>query len=145
MALNQLNFGHAVTVTVISPLSGNVLTLTNVTEFDSKQNSEKIKSAPLNAKVIFAHIPNGWTGTVTFDRQDNSIDEFFAAMEAAYWSNSKTFDGAIFESITELDGTISQYKYEGVTFTFEDAGKKTSQTKITLKLAFEASDRVVIQ
>ena len=142
MSLNQLNFGHAVTVNVISPLTGAPLTLTNITDFESKQNTEKINSKPLNSQPIFAHTPNGWTGTFTYDRMDSSIDDFFAQMEAAYWNNSQTFSGTIFEYILELNGTTSQYRYDGVTLTFQDAGKKTSQQKITMKVEFEASQRV---
>lgn len=145
MSLNQLNFGHAVQVIITSPITGALLTLTNITDFESKQNSEKITSKPLNAQPIFAHTPNGWSGTITFDRVDNSIDAFFAGQEAAYWSNAITFSGQIFEYILELNATTSQYRYDGVAMTFQDAGKKTSQAKITLKIEFESSQRVLVQ
>lgn len=145
MSLNQLNFGHSVKVTIISPITGNLLTLTNVTDFESKQATEKITSKPLNAPPIFAHPPNGWEGTITFDRVDNSIDAFAAQQEAAYWANAQTFSGQIYEYITELNGSISTYRYDGVALTLDDAGKKTSQAKITLKMHFQAAQRVQVQ
>lgn len=141
MSLNQLNFGHAVRVVITSPITGGLLTLTNITDFESKQNTEKVNSKPLNHPPIFAHTPNGWTGTFTFDRKDNTLDVFFADQEDAYWNNAITFSGDIFEYIRELDGTTSLFQYVGVTMTFDDAGKKTSQAKITMKVGFEASRR----
>jgi len=91
------------------------------------------------------HTPNGWSGTITFDRSDNTIDSFFAAQEAAYWANAQTYAGTIYEFILELNGAVSQYRYDSVALTLQDAGKKASQTKITLKVEFEASQRVLVQ
>lgn len=145
MSLNQLNFGHGVRIVITSPITGGLLTLTNITDFESKSNSEKITSKPLNSPPIFAHTPNGWSGTVTFDRVDNTLDLFFAGQEAAYWANAQTFSGQIFEYMTELNKTISQFSYDGVAMTFQDAGKKTSQAKITMKIEWEASLRKFIQ
>lgn len=145
MSLNQLDFGHAVKVQVISPITGTLITLTNVTEFESNQNVKAIESAPLNAPPIFADVPHGWRGKIRFDRVDASIDTFFSSLEAAYWANAQTFSGAIFYYILELDGTTSQFNFTGVTFTYTDAGKIKSQDKIMVELDFRASTRPKIQ
>lgn len=145
MSLNQFVVGRSVKVVVTNPLTGaSPLTLTNITSFESKSSVEKITSKPMNSPPIFASAPNGWTGNFEFDRVDNTIDNFFNAQEATYWANGQTFSGQIFEYITELNGTTSQYRYDGVMLTITDAGKKTSQAKIPMKVEFEASRRVTV-
>ena len=141
MSINQLVFGHQVTVVIQNPITGANLALTNITKFDSKQNTEKETSKPLNSKPIFAHTPNGFTGTITFDRVDATIDTFFAQMEATYWANGLTFNGNITTYITELNGTTTQWLYSAASMTLSDAGSYESQKKITMRIDFESADR----
>lgn len=141
MSVNQLIFGRAVTIDVISPITGQLITLAAVTSFDSKQMTVKENSKPLNAPPIKAHTPDGWSGNIEFDMLDDSIDAFFAEQDAAYWANSITFAGEIWETITLLNKSTVNYHYTGCAFTLQDAGKKTSQGKITQKVEFEASER----
>ena len=141
MSINQLVFGHAATVVIQNPMTGANINIPNLTSFEWKQSTEKETSRPLNAPPIFAHTPNGWTGTITFDRVDATLDVFFAQMEAAYWNNILTYSGNIIVYIQELNGSTTQWQLTGSTLTFEDAGKFESQKKISQRISFEAAQR----
>lgn len=145
MSINQLVFGHQATVVIQNPITGANLALTNMTKFDSKQRTMKETSKPLNARPIYAHTPDGWDGTIDYDRVNSSVDAFFSQMEVAYWNNTLTYSGTITLYLKELNGTTTQWLFSGVAMTLSDAGTLESQKKVSQKISFEAADRKQIQ
>ena len=86
-------------------------------------------------------MPHGWSGSLTVDRASGATDDTFAALEASYWAGSTQAYGGVTEYIQELSGSVSQYTYDNVVFTLKNAGKKSSQAKVTMSVSFRASQR----
>lgn len=144
MPFGNFSIGKDVVIDVLTP-SGGVLQLpATVTGFESKPVYNRIKSKPLNGINLEVDIPEGWEGTITLDRQNSAIDDFFAQQELAYYAGQNVLMGTLTETISESNGVISQYRYTNVSLRFEEAGKKTGDDKITQTIGFFASQRLKV-
>ena len=141
MPFAVFNVGRDVSVSFTHPLTGAPITWGLVTEFQSRPETKQIESTPLSAPPVFADPPHGWTGSFTVDRVDNTVDNAFGAVEQAYWAGMTIPSASIVESIQERNGSVSTYQYVGVSLKLDDAGNKTSQNKITMRISFKASQR----
>lgn len=140
MPFNSFSIGRDVVIDVITP--NGILNLpVTTTGFEAKPEYNKIASIALDGINREAQIPKGWRGSVTLDRQNNAIDAFFAQQEAGYYGGQNVLTGTITETIQEADGSVSQYRYVGVSFSFDEAGKKTGDNKIEQHIGFFASQR----
>ena len=144
MPVAGFSVGHDVTVTVVNPLTGAIITFGNITDFDSQEDTKAVESTPLSAPPAFGEIPHGWKLAFTIDRVDPTVDDFFAALEQAYWSGLNIPGSTGPEYIQEKNGTVTQYTYVGVAFKLDTAGSKRSQDKVTIKVAARASQRIKV-
>jgi hypothetical protein len=75
------------------------------------------------------------------ERMDATLDDFWAKWEDNYYNGIDQPRGTITETITEANGTVSVYRYEGVSFHLTDAGNKQGEKTINQTLTFTASRR----
>ena len=141
MPYNNFSLGKDVVLDVITP-QGPLRLPSTVTGFESKPIYNRIKSKPLNGINLEAAVPEGWEGTITLDRKDNAVDAFFAAQEAGYYAGQNVLTASITETISEADGSVSQYRYTNVSLRFDEAGNKQGDNKIEQRIGFFASQRV---
>lgn len=142
-ATNGFTVGRDVLIDIT--LSTGPLRLPSTTTgFDAKQETKEINSHGLDGVNRFAELPAGWKGTVEMDRSDSTIDDYFAQLEADYYAGKLTSPATITETISEANGTVSQYRYIGVVFKFAEAGKKRGDDKVMQSIAFSASKRVKV-
>lgn len=78
----------------------------------------------------FAYLPAGWRGSFKFDRADSSIDDFFVMMEDDYFRGIALQNATVTETITEVNGAISQYRYEGVALKLTGGGSWAGDNKV---------------
>jgi hypothetical protein len=123
------------------PLAGGRLDIGNVTGFDPKQDAKAARVDRLDGTVLTKHVPGGWSGTIDFDRRDANVDQFIAAIEAAYRNNVTIPFGQIYEYITETDGSRTTWLYENASFHLPNAGKRQAESAIKMTLGFDASWR----
>jgi hypothetical protein len=145
MPFQSFNVGRDVTVNFTNPLTGAAITWGLVTDFMSSPDTKSIESSPISAPPVFADPPHGWRGSFTVDRNSSAVDAFFASLETAYWAGTTIPNATIMEYIQEINGTVSQFQYLGVSLKLDDAGSKKSQDKITQKISFRCSQRLQIQ
>lgn len=143
MPFNDFSVGKDVVLDVITA-SGPLSLPVTTTGFEAKPLYNRIKSVALDGRNREAAIPTGWEGTITLDRRDSAIDDFFAAQEAGYYAGQNVLTGTITETITEASGAISQFQYVGVSLRFDEAGNKTGDNKIEQKVGFFASQRLKV-
>lgn len=143
MPFDNFSLGKDVVIDVVTPLGPLQLPVT-VTSFDSKPRYKTISSTGLDGKTRQVKVPDGWEGTIGLDRRNNAVDLFFAQMEAGYYSGANLTSSTITETITESDGSLSQYQYTGVTLSFDNAGKKEGDNKIEQTIGFFASTRELL-
>jgi hypothetical protein len=86
-------------------------------------------------------IPVGWNGTITAERMDATLDDFWAKWEENYYNGIDQPRGTITETITEANGTVSVYRYEGVSFHLTDAGNKQGEKTVNQTLSWTANRR----
>src|SRR5665213_421795 len=132
MALDQFTTGRAVTLTL-------------VTGFQSKQDSVEQKIKGLDGVTRHVRFFGGWSGTFNVERQDSTVDDYFSQLEQNYYSGVLETPASITETIAEVDGSISQYRYQGVLLKLDDAGEYRGDQSVKQALSFVASRRVQIQ
>jgi hypothetical protein len=142
MPVNGFNIGRDVTVDINTPQG--LLRATIRTGFSSKQETSQLQVKPMNGPNLFAEIPEGWSGTLEFDRGDDLLDAYFAAREADYFAGLNQAPTTITESITNPDGSPSQYSYTGVVLKFEDAGNKQSDQTVKQRVSWRAARRIKV-
>ncbi len=142
MPVNGFSVGRDYAVNVQTPSGPLVFNL--VTKFASKpeQTVRKIKGLDgITRNVIF---PDGWTGQFEIERQDSAIDDYFAALEAAYYAGQNRAPCTITETITEANGAVSQYQYIGVNLQLDDAGAAAGDEVVKQVVSFMAQQRVKV-
>lgn len=141
-ASNQFNVGKDVSLDIIGP-SG-PLRFSIMTGFDAKPTYKSLDSKGLDGLDRFDDLPAGWNGSLSLDRADSTVDDFFAQKEANFYSGLASTAVTITETITEINGAVSQYRYTGVSLTLQDAGKKSADSKIAMTIGFRAARRLKV-
>jgi len=143
MPSNSFNVGKDVTLQVVTPQGPLNLPVTT-TGFESKPQYSKLRSKGLDGVNRGANIPDGWEGSITLDRSNSVVDDFFAAQEAGYYAGQNVLNATITETIREINGSVSQYRYIGVCLSFDEAGSKKGDQLISQTIGFYASQRIKV-
>jgi hypothetical protein len=140
---NGFTVGRDVLVDVYTA-SGPLRLPATTTGFDAKPQYKSINSHGLDGVNRYAELPSGWSGTIQMDRSDDTIDAFFAQAEADYYAGIAVQPATITETISEADGSTSQYRYTGVVFRFDDSGNKRGDDKVAQSFSWSASKRLKV-
>lgn len=124
--MSDFDIGKQASLTIVA--DGAILLSTQITAFDSKMETKTLESRPLGSPTIRKHIPDGWSFSYDIDRLGPTFDNFFADQEDSYWNDGGEPSIFITETIREKDGSVSQYRYEGVCQTFDSGSKKQDDT-----------------
>ena len=142
MPQSGISIGSDARFDILTP-SG-VLTLPTLLDFKSKKIDHQTKINPLHGAPINLTFPNGWDGSFNVARKDSTLDDYFAAQEAAQYAGANIAAGTIHQTITEVDGTLSQYMFEGVQLYFSDAGDYKALSDVMQSVSFVASSRLKV-
>lgn len=142
MPANGFNVGRDVSIDIIGP-SG-PLRVPIRTGFTSKQETNSIKIKAADGNIYLAELPDGWSGTLDYERASSTLDDYFALLEQNYYSGLNLQSLSITETITEVNGAITQYRYTQVVLKYDDAGAKAGDQTIKQKVAWMASRRLKI-
>jgi hypothetical protein len=139
MPVNSFTVGKDLTFTLVGP-NGNI-TLSGVTDYTTKPMFKDLEHDGIDGGTEFAAIPRGWEISIKLDRQDNTLDVLFAALEAAYFAGTNITGGTISENITEVSGSVTKFQYTGVSYTLEDAGNYKGDSFVPQSLRAKCSRR----
>lgn len=139
MPLNGYSIGKDHVLTINTP---NGILRVRLTGFKSEPVYTDLKSTPLDAPPVHMSIPSGWKGSFKLDRQDSTADDFAANTEASYWGGQNIAQGTITETITEVDGTTSRFRYTGVNLKLKNPGDWSGEKLVEQDFEFEASRRL---
>jgi hypothetical protein len=141
---NSFNVGRdGAQLTIIDSLLGPI-TFNGMISFDTKPRTKKLESEQITGQTIFRNVPNGHEGSMTFDRQDASVESYFATKEANFFAMLPPEVCAITHTINNLDGSISQFQYIGVELELDDAGDYKGLDKVTVKVSWRASQKIQV-
>jgi hypothetical protein len=86
-------------------------------------------------------LPKGWEGSFELDRGSSTVDDFIAATEQQYFNGSSLTSSAMYQYVTETDGSTSTYQFDNVTFRLANAGIWKGDSSVKQKLEFFAVRR----
>lgn len=142
MPVNGFTVGRDVTITISGP--GNtsiVIPADQVTSFDAKPGKREVWSRPLNQPPMPVYMPDGWRGRVTIDRSDATLDTFLANLESSFWNGQNQLPGSVLETITEDDGSVTQWQFPQAMFWVDDPGTYHADGIVAQHLEFCAGQR----
>ena len=142
MPVNGFSIGRDCSLTVNTP--NGVKRFSLITGFGSKPSISDAKVKGLDGIVRHVIFHDGWQGQFDLERQDDELDEYWAQLESDYYAGIAQGAATITETITEVDGSISQFRYDGVVFKLEDAGEWKGDSTVKQKLSFQATRRIKV-
>ena len=140
MPIGGLNVGKDVSV-VVNTTTG-IQRFSYVTGFDANPVTGDLKSTGLDGRTRHGITHDGWEGEIDFDRDSDSFDAFWATIEANYFAGMDQLLGIITETIIEVGGGVSVYRYDNVTFKLKSLGNKKGNNLIQGKVGFFAERRI---
>lgn len=131
-------------VSLVINTSSGIQHFSLITKFNSTPVVGEQKVVGLDGIIRHVKFHEGWKGSFEIDRQDSNLDLYWAQVEDDYHSGRNQDVATITETIQETDGSVTQFRYEGVVPQLEDAGDKAGNKVVTQKLSFLASRRIAI-
>lgn len=139
MPLNGFSVGRDIALTLIGPTGP--INLSLITSFKSKPDITDQKIKGLDGITRHVRFPDGWSGTFQIERQDSTLDDYYAQLEANYYAGMNETSVTLTETITEVDGSVSQYQYTGVLLKLDDAGEWKGDATVKQSVSFVAQRR----
>jgi hypothetical protein len=140
MPTNAFSLGRDTQLVVIAP-SGQI-NLTHVTGFESRQMTQPIRIDRLDGTQMAAELPKGWEGNFDLERGSSAVDDFIASTEQAFYTSGQMPTSTLYQYVTEADGSISTYQYDGAVFKLAAAGAWRGDAAVKQKLEFFATRRI---
>lgn len=124
--------------------SNGPMRIDKIMKFTSKPKVQKNEIVPLNGQTDELMIPKGWEGTFEAERTDSTLDDFWAQFEADYYNGVTQAPATITETIAEVGGGSSTYRYTNVVLVLENAGDKEGDKTIRQSVSFTARRRLKV-
>ena len=139
MPVNQFSIGRDITLDIVASDGPKRFGL--ITGWSAKQETTDIRVKGLDGNVRHMYLPDGWSGSLEFERQDAELEKFFASLEDAYYQGENLGTMTLTETISEPNGTVSQYRYEGCQMKLDDAGDWKGDASIKQRVSWMAARR----
>jgi hypothetical protein len=111
--------------------------------FQAKEDSTVDQRTYIDGKTRHPKFHKGWSGSFTTDRTNNVIDRYFALQEASYYAGRDQLPMTITQTITETDGSVTQYQFIEVVLVYDDAGTWSGEEVVSQSISFQASRRLL--
>lgn len=142
MPINGFTVGRDVSLDIVGA-SGPVR-FSLITKFTSKQDVKDNRVKGIDGITRPVRFFDGWSGSFDIERQDSTVDDYFSQLEANYYAGLNEASVTITETITEVSGAITQYRYTGVLLKLDDAGDYAGDSTVKQKISFVASRRIKV-
>ena len=136
------NTGKDVAVDINTPTGP--LRLSKIMNFKSKPKVSNTEIVPLNGQTDELQIPKGWTGSFDAERTDSTLDDWWAQFESDYFNGVSRTAGTITETISEVGGGVTTWRYTNVILTLDNAGDKEGDKTIRQSVSFTARRRLKV-
>ncbi len=139
MTSNVFSVGRDCQLVVMGPFGR--VDLAHVTGFESRQLTAPVRIDRIDGVQLAAELPKGWDGGFDLERGSSTVEDFIAAVEAAYFAGTPVVPGTLYQYVQETDGSTSTYQFEGVVFKLTQAGTWRSDMAVKQRLEFFAAKR----
>ncbi len=136
------NTGKDIAIDINGPYGP--IRLSKIMSFDSKPKVTNQEITPLNGQTDELMIPKGWTGTFEAERVDSTLDDWWEQFESDYYNGVNQSPATITETIQEVGGGTTTWRYTHVILKLEDAGKKEGDKTIRQSMSFTARRRIKV-
>lgn len=143
MPAKDFNIGRDITLDIYDPQAG-LQRFKLMTTYDSEAQYKHLESHALDGVPRFAAIPYGWKLQFGFDRGSSAADDYFTAQEDNYFNGDPLPEVSITETIREVDGSITQYRYTGVCLYFAKGGTWKGDSLVGQTIEAMCSRRIKI-
>lgn len=106
---------------------------------------ESLKSKGLDGQPRHAEIPDGHRIAVDTDRADSRLDDYFCQKEENYFNGVADPNITFTETITEVSGAVSVYRYTDVAIKLTNGGTFRGNTIATMALEGMAARKRKVQ
>lgn len=134
------SIGRDVTLVVTLP-DGTTLRLSKVTGFNAKQDTADQKIQAMDGQVDHLRFYQGWSGSFKIERRSAVIDSYFAQLERNYYAGADEPPATLQQTITEPNGSVSQFRFERVLLKYDDAGDWAGDKSVNQSVSFMAATR----
>lgn len=134
MAAAGYSVGRDLTMVVVNQVTGAAVKWATLCKADFRQMTKQLEWKPLNGNIAFADLPGGWEVNLELDRSDGSVQDYFVLDENNYLSGGTTTTFYLQETITNPDGSVSQYRYINGAMKLSNAGSFAMDDKVSLKV-----------
>ena len=145
MPANTFSTGRDCQLVVIGPAAngraGARVDLSHVTGFETKQMTHAVRIDRLDGVHLAAELPKGWEGHFDLERGSPAADDFIAEIEQAWHVDGVMQGATLFQYISESNGSVSTYQFEGAVFKMTSAGAWKGDQAVKQRLEFFASRR----
>jgi hypothetical protein len=122
--------------------AGLVTTITNITQFEYKQDTIDILKTKIDSTTILADLPRTWSGSVEFVRADDNIDVLINNIERAWYVAGVYQNGQMDVTITDPGAGNYNMRFLDVSLKLEDGGTYKGDDLVTVRLAWRAAQRI---
>ncbi len=129
------SYGRDIRLDINLP-NGGILTLQEIESYDKKPDNHIDSFVNISGRKINNVIPQGGSGEITLKRVDSTVESFQAQYEANFYAGGQQLKGTITETISNPDGSISQFQVQGVSLLVEDLGTWRGETAVTQKIKY---------
>lgn len=141
MPLQGYSVGRDITLVVILP-GGLALQLGIVTSWNAKQETTDQRVKRIDGNTDHLRFFDGWSGSFKMERDGPAIDQYFADLEANFFAGDDEPPATIVQTISEPDGSVSEFRFERVLLRYDDAGEWGSDKSVSQALSFMAARRI---
>jgi hypothetical protein len=113
-----------------------------IESFTAKEDAPTDKVIAMDGTVRHPKFHQGWSGSFVLQRSNNVMDNYIALQEASYYQGTDQIPMTITETITEVDGSLSQYQYTNVVIVLDDAGNWSGTEIVRQRITFMASRKL---
>lgn len=107
--------------------------------FHSSENADAPEQVAMDGSTRFPKFHKGWKGSFVFERTSDVLDRYIALQESAYYQGIDQKPGTITQTITNVDGSVSQYSFSNVVLILENAGDYTGTDIVKQTFSWMAS------
>lgn len=116
MPISGLSVGRDYQFGIFDQNSNTIVDLGVVETVKVTANKTDIKAMPYNSDPIFGYIPDGYKISFSLKRTGATLENLSLALQELFRSGKPINSGYFNEVVTNPDGSISRYVYEGFVF-----------------------------
>ena len=113
--------------------------LSHVTGFESRQLTSAVRVSRIDGTQLAAELTKGWEGNFEVERGTSALDDLISTIEQNFYNGGPVAPGTMYQYITEADGSVSTYQFDGVVFKLATAGVWKGDSSVKQKLEFYAT------